>query len=102
MPLLQYSERGKMNIFATFQFLLIMGLTADATGQCPTYEAFFNTARDWPESISILPLIDIADDLPGWVLFLDGDYVPIYRGPRVTSLGAIVDGEDLAFTIRHY
>ena len=62
--------------YLIFWFSLFLGLRFHFLAQCPTHE------------------------LPGWTLFIDGDFSSILPSPQETDLGEIIEDEDLLLTVR--
>jgi len=67
---------------------------------CPTYALFYDQVASWGAPLTILDLVPITEDLPGWQAERPDltTFFPINHGD-LTSLGNIVEDEVLNFSV---
>ena len=70
--------------------------------QCPTNDDFQMAVSDWQNDTTLFELVEIANDLPGWSMILDGELMTMVPAPDEIDMEDIVEGESLDLTIRHW
>ncbi len=79
-------------------FFLMMGR---GLSQCPNFTTFLDSLELWPTGSTVLDLIPLTGDLPGWWQMDNGSPVPLPKPPQSLDLGRIHTDGDLTLVLRH-